>query len=499
MSLLGLAVSMAAVPVVRAQADPEPPFDRVEDFVEQSLDTLRIPGAALAVLRDGEVVYMNAWGETGGVRRPVTTATPFLVGSNSKALTAYALMQLVDAGAINLDAPVRQYLPEFELAAPDAANAIAVRHLICHRSGISAGSGARIADLGENDPRALQRSVRRLRLETPTAKPGEVYQYSAANYALIGAIIERVAGVSFSGYMEKSVFHPLGMRHAAADAEAAKANGWQPGYRSWFGVPITGDIPYDGSGAPYGYMAASVEDMARFLIALQKPGTALSAEFTERYLQPLAPGGSLGKYGYGWRITKLESSVTKIWHAGATADFRSEAFLLKEPGWGVVLLTNRNSGLELAALTPVALGIQAILLGGEPPAVEPIRSSVRRYAVVVNLLLFAVLCGFLWNRRHARKGTWRRRLQCLIAGLCLFGGLGLMPAVLHVLNFPARSLLLFAPDLSLLVGMASALLTGMGVVGLLPAKRKKPGAAPVSGLVTTIESSRWRGMTHTSG
>lgn len=101
----------------------------------------RVPGLALGIVRDGEVAYLKDYGVADGTGRPVTPQTPFAIGSVTKSFTALAVMQLAEQGALDLDAPVRTYLPEFVMADPYAAGQVTVRHLLNQVSGLSMYAG----------------------------------------------------------------------------------------------------------------------------------------------------------------------------------------------------------------------------------------------------------------------------------------------------------------------------------------------------------------------
>lgn len=442
---------------------------RAEDLVTQAVEELGIPGAALVVVHRGRPVLTRTWGITGGARYPVTAETPFVIGSNSKALTAYGLMRLIEEGDVELDASVRDFLPAFRLADGNPAEAITVRHLLTHRSGLSAEAGFRVADRGLQEPEAMQALLRELGTVSMTFRPGEAYEYSAANYLILGALIEEVSGQSFSDFMRRTVFEPLAMEDAAADHLAAESAGWQPGYRSWFGHPVGSRLPYDTSGAPYGYIAASARDIGRFLAALQRPSLGvLSPESVATYLQPLTETGNEGVYGFGWRFSSRGGGGTRIWHGGATADFRSEVFLLKEPEIGVALLTNRSNGLEVAALGQVARALENVLLGEKPGEIEAATVPWRWSGSAMVGVLASFVFYLAWKSVRSRDGYPRTGLSGAFVGVTgVAAGLVLVPLSTFILPVPLRTFCLMVPDLCFLLVAAAALLLTGGLVALI--------------------------------
>ena len=209
----------------------------IEAFVADQVRDTGIPGAAVAIVRDGRVSDARGFGVADDAGRPVTAITPFVIGSLSKPITATAVLQLVEAGRIRLDDPVRVHLPEFGLADPGAADAITIRQLLDQTSGLPTSAGQRplngpVSDLG------LQ--VRALADVRPAAAPGAAYAYSNANYLVLGRLVEVVSGEPFATYVQEHVFGVLGMTHASADRPTAVRNGLGAAHRLWFGIARDG-------------------------------------------------------------------------------------------------------------------------------------------------------------------------------------------------------------------------------------------------------------------
>src|SRR5215216_4729343 len=140
-----------------------------------------IPGAALVIVQGDQIVHLQAFGVADSSRRPVTPQTPFFTGSTGKSFTALAIMQLVEAGKINLDEPVQTYLPWFRVADVNASKTITVRQLLTMDSGIPRSIGQeQIANLDLSDS-AIENNVRALAKIDLIAPPGERYEYSNSN------------------------------------------------------------------------------------------------------------------------------------------------------------------------------------------------------------------------------------------------------------------------------------------------------------------------------
>ena len=166
----------------------------IDHYVRERKAATRTPGLAYAVVSPDGVVHQRTWGHDGHGAQ-VTTSTPFLWGSVSKPVTATAVMTLVDAGNLDLDAPVRRYLPWFRLADDVAAEGITMRHLLTHTSGIPGGTG--VTDRFEEVDDPYRRGVADLAGVAPRAAPGQRHAYTSANYLVLGAIVQAVTGQCF--------------------------------------------------------------------------------------------------------------------------------------------------------------------------------------------------------------------------------------------------------------------------------------------------------------
>src|SRR5215216_1990637 len=150
-----------------AQAGSAPPstpdFAAIDDYIEGKMRELRIPGLALGIVQGDQIVHLKGFGVAGPDGRPVTPQTPFQLTSLVKPMTGVAVMQLVDVGKLDLDAPVQRYLPWFRVADEAASAQITIRHLLYHTSGLPAAAGIEEAFNGDERPDALEQGVRALR------------------------------------------------------------------------------------------------------------------------------------------------------------------------------------------------------------------------------------------------------------------------------------------------------------------------------------------------
>ena len=176
-----------------------------------------VPGAALGVLRDGEVTAVAAG--VANLRSGVeaTPDTVFQIGSQGKMWTATVLMQLVDEGLVDVDAPVRTYLPAFRVADPDVSAAVTLRHLLSHTSGID---GDHFADFGRGDD-CLERYVESCSSLEQTHPLGATMSYCNTGFSVLGRVIEVVTGKVWDAAMRERLFEPLGLTQTSTLPEEA--------------------------------------------------------------------------------------------------------------------------------------------------------------------------------------------------------------------------------------------------------------------------------------
>lgn len=187
----------------------------LQAWIDESFSTLTrqhgVPGAALAVLADGEVIDAATGLLSLATGVEATPDSVFQIGSTTKLWTASLVMQLVDDGLVDLDAPIRSYLPEFRIADESAAAAITTRQLLCHTAGFE---GDIFTDTGPGDD-CLERYVATLADTPQVFPPGERFSYNNAGYCVLGRLVEVLRGQQFDTCVRERLFTPLGLTHAA--------------------------------------------------------------------------------------------------------------------------------------------------------------------------------------------------------------------------------------------------------------------------------------------
>lgn len=224
---IGLCLLLAGLfsfPVNTRASGGEIDIEAIEAYVTDQVRVDRIPGLALGIVKGDQIVYLKGYGRADPSGRPVTPQTPFLIGSVTKAFTALAVMQLVEAGKVELDAPVQRYLPWFRVADPQASAQITIRHLLNQTSGISQYATMATMTWFDQDDLALERHVRFLENVELNRQVGQSYEYSNANYGVLGLIVQAVSGLSYEEYIRQSIFTPLDMQNSFVSQDEAILN-----------------------------------------------------------------------------------------------------------------------------------------------------------------------------------------------------------------------------------------------------------------------------------
>jgi len=327
-----------------------PGIDAIDTYVVEQMRSARIPGMAVAIVEGDRVVHLKSFGRADPSGRPVTPQTPFLIGSVTKSITSLAVLQLVDQHRVELDAPVQRYLPWFRTADSSASARITVRHLLTMTSGLPLSYETQLWTA--NDDGALERLVRHLKFTDLTGPPGHSFGYSNANYETLGLIVQAVSGVPYEDYVQRHVFTPLGMRNSFTSQEAAVRHGMASGHRWWFGVPVAATFPYNRSELPAGFVFASAEDMAHYMIAEINDGrfgseSVLSPRGMVLRHTPAPPK----RYGFGWEYAR-SNGRTLINHDGGTANFQSSLFIDPEARVGVFVAANAMGLVDALSSPP---------------------------------------------------------------------------------------------------------------------------------------------------
>jgi CubicO group peptidase (beta-lactamase class C family) len=496
--LVVVQVTGSSAPLARAVPAAAPDFAVIDHFIETEMHAQRIPGLALGIVQGDQIVHLRGFGRADASGRAVAPDTPFIIGSVSKSFTALAIMQLVEVGKVDLDAPVQRYLPWFRVADEAASAQITVRHLLNQTSGISSKTGRSYQGSGDTSDRALERAVHKLRSADLTTPVGATHQYSTINYSVLGLIVQSVTGQSYETYIQEHVFAPLEMRQSFTSEAQAQPQGLATGHHYWFGRPRGVDLPYNRGLLPAGYLIASGEDMAHYLIANLNEGRYGSAAvlspagMAELHRAAVPAAESATSYGMGWFVGPV-NGIPAVHHQGETFNFHANVVLVPEGQWGVVVLINAENSLDLftaGRIGSISKGVTSLLAGAQPP---PPPSNTTIVAVVYSLLLGVVVLqvgGMLRSvlalrRSRVLHGWFGPRWQIALALALNLGWALLIVVVLPrmLLGLPLLVIATGFPDLGYPLLVSGVVALGWGIartVWAVVALRRRGGMVRAS-------------------
>lgn len=304
------------------------------------LDSLRqaqaIPGMAATVSRRGTIVWRGAAGLAD--RQAGVAATPetrFRVGSVSKVFTAVALMRLIETGDLDLDRPIRHYLPGIPPQWPD----LTLRQLAGHTAGVRHYRGAEFFSRAEYG--SLRDAITIFTGDTLLFPPGTRYAYTSYGYNLIGAVIEAVLDEPFPAALHRLVLGPLGMERTVPDSAGATFPGRAALYQIEGGVASPAPTDNLSSRWPSGGYLSTTDDMVRLGSALLRPGFLNEASLALMFSRQALANGDSTQVGIGWRIGVDDVGRRYLHHGGSSNG--GSAFLLIYPTEEVVIAIAANA------------------------------------------------------------------------------------------------------------------------------------------------------------
>lgn len=300
-----------------------------------------IPGLAIAVALNGRIVYAEGFGYGDLEERvPAWPTTKFRIGSISKSLTAVALVQLVEQGKIDLDAPVQKYVPSF----PDKGAKITPRLLAGHLAGIRHYKDDEFLIARHYD--SVVEALKIFENDPLVAPPGTAFHYSSYGYDLLSAVIQSASGENFVAYMQRHVFTPLGLVDTTADQNRSIIEQRSRFYeREKDGT--TDNAPYVDNSYKWaggGFLSTS-EDLVRFGSALLHPGFLPEKSLRLLFTSQKTISGQETGYGMGWFIHTSKSGQRIYEHAGGSVGGTSQLIIYPDFGVVVALTTNLSQNL----------------------------------------------------------------------------------------------------------------------------------------------------------
>ena len=373
-SAFRLATLVLACSCARANAQTQLPTEMQKEIDKVASDALAktgVPSASVAVVRDGQIAYLHAYGHAR--LDPETPAKPemrYSIGSISKQFTAAAILLLQEQGKLSLDDKVGKFIPNLT-----RANEVTIRQLLSQTSGYQ--------DYWPQDyvmPMMLEPVTAQKILETWARKPldfepGTKWQYSNTNYVIAGLIVEEASGEPLLQFLQQNVFTPLNMKRVA-DTDKAKLGDADPtGYlRYALGPPRP--APREGSGWLFaaGELAMPAEDLAKWDISIINQKLMNAASYQEFETEVLLKNGLGTRYGLGVDI-RSELGHRSLAHSGEVSGFTSDNIVFPDERIAVVVLTNQDAA---AASEAIATGIAPLLLDRDDSATPEKLAQARK-------------------------------------------------------------------------------------------------------------------------
>jgi len=330
--------------------DTGEPLAGLDAYIENGMDDWKIPGLAVAIVKDDEIVYAKGFGNRKlGEAEPVDEHTLFGIASLTKAFTTAAIGILVEEGKLEWNDPVVKYLPDFRLYYPWMTHEITVHDLLIHRSGLGRMIGNRLQFMTGKGPDEL---TYRLRYLEPMASFRAEYIYNNMMYMVAGQVIEAVSGQRWDEFVAERIFEPLGMERSNLsiyDLDGEENAAWPHQY-------IKGEVQviprrdFDNAG-PAASINSSVYELAQWMrLHLEDPGsydgtqvidtTTMRMVHRPQSVIPVTdPSTEFAAYGLGWGVRLYNDRIISR-HSGATDGMNSIIVLVHEENLGIVVVTN---------------------------------------------------------------------------------------------------------------------------------------------------------------
>ena len=446
MRYLLVCVIFAVFSVLHATSQP----NSQDEFIASELDAAGLPGMAYAVVDNG-VSVSGAHGvvdvRTG---EAVTPDTPFQLASISKSFTAIAILQLVESGHVELDGELSQYLDVFQ---DSPGGAITVQQLLAHTSGYSTLQGNETGVENPESADALSRQAALIASWAPDYVPGSRWDYSNANYVLLGVVIEAVSELTYDQYVESMILQPIGMKNSFV-GDGGTYDNVAIGHKPWFGrkrPTKDSQTATARASAPGGGVIASANDLALYLeMLLNGEDDIISAESKQSMMQPASDQAPF--YGLGWMLNPRDGTV---YHTGTNPGVETIAIMIPAERKGVVVLVNAGSGMGFGETGNLINGVSAHALGWDFVRDQ---SSWGRKSLFLTFALLPLLFGVgaiqVWFQREGLRkksgvfGLFSLWFPLIMTVALAWISVSLIP---NLFGVSLQTLGVFSPDLAIVL------------------------------------------------
>jgi D-alanyl-D-alanine carboxypeptidase len=314
--------------------------DDVDRYIQKRMEQRHIPGASVAVVRDGNIILAKGYGMANvELSSPATEQTVYQLASVTKQFTATAVMMLVEEGKVALDEKAVKYIDGL----PQAWSHVTVRQLLDHTSGIKSYTGV------EGFDKMMRKDFSKpdlLKLVTEAPMdfaPGEKWRYNNTGYFLLGMLIEKVSGKEYGAYLKERIFQPLGMGETRVNDLSTVIKNRAQGYTWRDGELKNGE--YVSPTQPYsaGALVSTVLDLAKWDAALYTEKVLKRASLDQMWTPAKLNDGSATTYGFGWAVDVYRTRPRRS-HGGGIPGFSTNIMRFVDDKLTVIVLTNSDGG-----------------------------------------------------------------------------------------------------------------------------------------------------------
>ncbi len=375
-------------------------WEKLVEFVNHKQAESRIPGIAVGLLQNGNVTAQGFGVTNVEHPLPVTERTLFQIGSITKTLTGTLVMHLVEEGKLALDAPIRQYLPDFRVVDANASANATVRHLLTHLGG---WEGNLFLDTGPGDD-ANAKYVAEMVAQTQLSPLGTHWSYNNAGFGLLGHLIEKVTGQSYEKALQSQVLAPLAMEHSFLEPADVMTHRFAAGHVvTADGTKVLRPWHLSRATRAVGGLITDVHDLLRYaqfhlgdLSVASQP--VLNAESVKAMRTPQVTIWGEESWGLTWGLRQVQD-VQLVSHSGGTLGQITRLMLVPTHNFAIAVFTNAQQGGSLTnEITDKALDLYLGLTQPEPVVQETSPGDLARYVGVYRNAFSEVDLGILGGR-----------------------------------------------------------------------------------------------------
>lgn len=376
--------SAPAVPASAPTVGPSPDYAKVAEalskFIQREIQDKQLPAFSIALVDDQKIVWAQGFGYADPDKKiPATAETVYRIGSVSKLFTDIGVMQLVERGQIDLDAPIQKYLPDFHPHNPFHED-ITLRELMSHRAGLLREPP--VGNYFDSSQLSLAAMVRSLNDTTLLYPPETHTKYSNAGIATVGYVLEKHSGQSFASYLQHAVLEPMGLRNSAFRPEPRLMQNLAKAYMWSYDGRLFQAPTFELGMAPAGCMYSTVLDLGQFLTVLFNggrgpSGQVLKGKTLEKMWTPqFAKPGEKSGFGIGFYVSQLDGH-RMVGHGGAIYGFATQLAALPDEKLGAVAVTTIDGANAVTThVAEVALQLMLAAKESKPLPEIPVTTPI---------------------------------------------------------------------------------------------------------------------------